>query len=419
MKKFLKPSIILTGIAISALAAFFACDKSDTPEADNIPNLRSLSAEEKKVVDASNDFSLDVFAKVNAQHESENIFISPFSISTALSMTLNGASGETLMALKEGLALGQMDDEEINQAYKDLVGFLLDLDKKVTLQVANSNWYKEELTIRQEFKSVLQEFYDAEINAADFSDPQTKDRINQWIENKTSGKIKDMLDGIPGDAVMYLINAVYFNAEWQYQFEKNKTEDRTFHLADGGTTKVPTMFSKGTVVNYSYKNGVQFIDIPYGNGQFYFSVLMPDDVGAVNTLIEHLSPQQVDSFLEDTTTYSTELYLPKIKIEFKKLLNEVLIEMGMGKAFSDNADFSRLFAESLSLAISRVMHQSFLEVNEEGTEAAAATIVEIRELSAGGEGKPPVITVDKPFAFFIREKHSNTLLFAGKVLHPN
>lgn len=420
MKNYPRYIFILLGIAVSVVAVFFiSCDTSDTPSIeDNTPKLRSLSAEEKEIIVSANDFSYDLFSRISQNHTGENVFISPFSVSTALSMTLNGADGTTLSAMKEALGLTHLSDDEINKAYKDLAAFLLSLDKKVALEVANSNWYRQNLTVNSNFKNLLLEYYDAEVHAANFDDPTAKDQINGWIEDKTHGKIREMLDQIPGDAVMYLINAIYFKADWQYQFDKNDTKDRDFHLADGSTTKVPTMHSKGVKLNHSYREGVQYIEIPYGNGQFNFTVLMPDNASTdINAFTESLNEEFMQQLIADTSSFTAELYLPKLKIQFKEELKEVLSDMGMGIAFTRQAQFPRLFETQLPLFISRVLHQSFLEVNEEGSEAAAATIVEIVRYSAGGSA-PPVIRIDKPFVFFIREKHSGAVLFAGKVVNP-
>jgi serpin B len=226
-----------------------------------------------------------------------------------------------------------------------------------------------------------------------------------------------MLDEIPSDAVMCLINAIYYNASWQYRFEKSKTEERPFYLADGTTVHKETMYCDGAKIAYYKDNDLQMFDIPYGNGLYFMTILMPHEAAGINTFASNLTSSDLNSYLDKSNTTTLRLFLPKFKAKYKKTLNEVLSDLGMGIAFSEQADLSGLFEESLSVAISKVLHQALIEVDEDGTEAAAATITEVFTTSAPDE--PPVVTsIDRPFVFFIREKTSNTILFAGKLMEP-
>lgn len=410
---FVLSMISLTGLMLFPGCATNVCDDCDQPF-----QLRALSAEEQVVAESANDFAFDIFERINKKNSYNNFFISTLSVSTALAMTANGADGDTKTAIREAIHLGDMDDASMNEAYRDLVNFLLELDDKVILELANSNWYKDTYHIKDSFRQILLNYYDAEVKAADFADPVTKDLINGWIEDKTHDKIKDMLDEVPSDAVMYLINAIYFKAQWKYEFDKEKTEDRNFYLEDGNSVQVPTMYSGGVKVSMYNANDFKYIELPYGNGQFNMVILLPDENKTVDEVISNLDAASFAGYVNDADTATVEVYMPKFKMKYKTLLNEVLSDMGMGIAFGGGADFSNLFDEALSLEISRVIHQSFIEVNEEGSEAAAATVVEIRETSIGPGGDPKVIHIDRPFAFFIAEKHSKTILFAGKMLNP-
>jgi len=405
--------VSLTGLMFLSGCVTNTCDDCDQPL-----QLRALSAEEQIVVESANNFAFDIFERINQKNDDKNFFISPLSISTALAMTANGAADSTKTAIHEAIHLGDLDDEAMNRAYRDLVTFLLGLDKKVILELANSNWYKDTYHIKGSFRNILHEYYDAEVKAADFFDPATLGLINGWIEDKTHDKIKDMLDEIPSDAVMYLINAIYFKAQWKYKFDEEKTEERDFNLDEGNKIQVPTMYSKGVKIARYSANDFQYIELPYGNGQFNMIILLPAAGKTVDEVIGGLDAASFAGYVQDADTATVEVYMPKFKMKYKTLLNEVLSDMGMGIAFGGGADFSNLFEESLSLEISRVIHQSFIEVNEEGSEAAAATIVEIGETSIGPGGDPNVIHIDRPFAFFIAEKHSKTILFAGKMLNP-
>ncbi len=413
----MKKGIAILSIIIS-IFGIYSCDPSDNNDLDQTPELRPMTAQEEVIIESANDFAFDIFARVNALQPDDNLFISPLSISTALSMTANGAAGDTWSGIKKTLHLEDVSDDEMNEAYKTLVPYLMNLDPKVTIDLANSNWYRQEFNIRETFRKILLEYYGAEIKAADFKDPATKDLINQWIADKTNGKIKNMIDRIPPDAIMYLINAIYFKATWQYQFEKDKTKLRDFHLADGSTIQTETMYSKGITASFYQNNDLQFIELPYGNGPFVFTIILPENASELNNILNSLDERDFSEFIQNTDTSSFEMYLPKFKIEYKIGLNDILSAMGMAQSFGDQADFSRLFEEGLDLYISRVLHQSFIEVDEEGTEAAAATVVEVGVTSVG-PGTPKVLNIDRSFAFFIREKNSNAILFAGKIMNPS
>jgi len=410
MKKSLSVQLLL-------IILLMGCKNEPIEVNDNPPNIRTMMALEKSVIVASNDFSIEIFKKVNSEKPSENIFISPFSISTALSMTLNGASGETANGIKQALNQSELTTEQINVAYEGLMEYLPKIDKKVNLKVANSNWYRDDLTIKPEFKEALLHYYLAEIFPANFQNPATLDLINQWISDQTNGLIKNMLDQIPPDAVMYLINAIYFKADWKYSFEANKTTKTQFGTGSG-TTTVDMMYTKGANLLFNSSSEFLFADIPYGNGQFSMSVLMAKDGKDINELIDELSARDFESIVSGARAISASLYFPKFKMSYKQPLNEVLSDMGMEDAFDPSrANFSELFTDDLNLNISRILHQSYIEVNEKGTEAAAVTSVEISVTSID-PNQPKVIRIDRPFVYFIREKNSNTILFSGKMINP-
>ena len=412
----MRPGIYTFLIFLFSFLVFDQC--TDQKDCDcNLPaNLRPMSAQEEEVAASANNFAFDLFSKINEANPTDNFFISPFSVSAALAMTANGGVATTEEAIKKAIHLEGMSDDEMNEAYKTLVEFLLQVDPKVTIEIANSSWYKQQLTVKETFRNILNNYYDAEVLPADFSDPNTVDLINNWIADKTHDKIKNMLDAIPDAAVMYLINAIYFKAEWRYRFDENETKPRPFYLANGSEIQTPTMYGEKIAVTRYRADKFQLVSLPYGNGQYNMSIVLPNQGESLNDVIGNLNQQQFDDYLSNADSITTGIYLPKFKMEFKTLLNDVLSDMGMGIAFSDNADFSNLFDQSLALKISRVLHQTFLEVNEKGTEAAAATIVEIVVTSAGPDHS--FIEFNRPFAFFISEKHSNAILFAGKLFNP-
>ena len=394
-------------IALAFIACLAACsDESVTP--DNPPNLRTLSSSEIAVSSSLNDFGFELFRKVN---EEKNTFISPLSVSIALGMVLNGASEETKQSIINTIDFDGLTAEEVNQAYRDLIALLLSMDKQVKVGIANSVWNHQDFAVNKDFSKTIESYYDGTVQAIDFKNASAKNTINNWVEDKTSNRIKDLIDQISGDEIMFLINAIYFKGDWQYQFDASKTHTANFTRADGSATPVDMMFSKGAKIQYGVKDGVQLLDIPYGNGQFRMTILVPT-TGSLHDLSESLTATQLSNWLDAADSVSVELEIPKFKMTWKNDLLGTLQAMGMR-----TSRFPNLFEEQLPLAISRVVHQSFLEVNEKGSEAAAATAIGI-ELT-NFPPRPTRITINEPFMFFIREKHSGAILFCGQLVDPS
>ncbi|MBR9998832.1 MAG: serpin family protein [Cyclobacteriaceae bacterium] len=398
--------------------ASFGCEKSGDPEInDNPPILRELSDGEISLIASSNEFVFDLFGEINTRESGGNFFFSPLSVEYALGMTLNGAGEDTREAIRRVLGNESLNEEGINASYETLTEFLLGIDKTVLLKIANSVWYRHDLTVKEAFKDAVQIHYDAEVAGLDFSLPSAKDEINGWVSGKTEGLIRDLIDGIPADAVMYLINAIYFKADWQYKFDKSLTDLSSFYLEDGNMTEIEMMTSDGAEINYFSNDYLRLVDIPYGNGQYSMILLVPVPEHSLEEITGSLDNASFTQWISSTTPGKSRLTMPKFRIKYKTLLNDDLSNMGMGIAFSSEADFSRLFENPLELMISRVIHQAVIEVNEEGSEAAAATAVEIVETSLPPE--PDIIIINRPFIFLIREKHSGTILFAGKLTDPD
>jgi len=394
----------------------FACqDEGVQPKDENLPQLRAISASEQAVVAASNNFAFNLMQKIE-QQEAGNYFISPLSVSYALAMTANGAGGNTEQEIRQVLDFGDLTRQDMNQAFRELSGFLLGLDQKTKLEIANSIWFKNDLEVKPTFQNDMEKYYEAGVKGLDFSDQAAVNTINEWISDKTEGKINDVLQSIPPEAVMYLINALYFKADWRYQFEESKTQKDDFYTPEG-VIQVDMMESEGAKLNYFQNDFMQLIDIPYGNGQFSMSIIMPHAQDEIENLAEQFNLDNFNDWVSEADTITTKLFLPKFKLEYKTSLNQPLQDLGIKQAFTNKAEFPDLFENELPLEISKVIHQTFLEIDEKGSEAAAVTVVEIGVTSIGG-GQPAAIRVNKPFILVIREKHSNTLLFMGKILNP-
>lgn len=395
-------SLILITVFVSSCG-----DEGFEPQPD--PVVRALSSNESEIASAANNFTFDLMAEIDQEFPKENYFISSFSVSTAVSMVMNGASESAQEGFIETLGLNGMAPGEINESYQTLVSYIYGLDPSVTLNVANSNWYTQEYTIKNDFANTLKSHYDAEIFEKDFADPATLQALNGWVEEETNGKIKDILDAINPEDVMFLINAIYFKANWTSQFDPNSTTDLPFFLTNEGSVNVPTMVAEVKHWSaYSTALEAQVIEIPYGNENYAFTIIMPDDVSAIGDLVSSIEINTLNAVLADSTTLVRDLYLPKFQMDFKTDLKDILVSMGMPLTGLGN-----LFEEPLPLAISKVIHQSFLEVNEEGSEAAAATVIGIELTSV-----PAATRINQPFVFLIRERNSGTILFSGKLLDP-
>ncbi len=409
------PRALLLIASCFAAFALSACDAAE-PEPAEPP--RALTAPEKALVEANHRFGLKLFRAVSAEEPQENVFLSPLSVSMALGMTLNGAEGATRAEMEAALELAGLSQKEINAAYQSLIGLLGGLDLSVQFSLANSIWYREGFAVEQAFIDTNKEFFDAEVAALDFSSAEAPARINAWVKEKTNGKIEKIVEPpIHPLTMMYLINAIYFKGDWQYQFDREKTEEAPFTLPDGSEKAVPMMTLEEPTLAYYRDERVTAVDLPYGDSLYTMTILLPE--GEANS-IEALAAGLDEARWSEITgglhpQELAALEMPRFKLEYKKRLNDVLKAMGMNKAFDpDSSDFGGINPARKDLHISEVLHKTFVEVNEEGTEAAAVTSVSIGLTSVG----PPVVRVDRPFVFAIRENHSGTILFIGQVADP-
>lgn len=401
--------------AIALLLITSACHQTtETPEPTPNPPVSDLSPLEKEVVSADNSFGFKLFSKININEQNKNVFISPFSVSMAFGMVLNGANGATLDSLKQSLDHAGFSMDEINKSYKNISAILTNLDPKVKFQIANSIWYRIGFEVIQKFLDDNRLYFDAEISSLDFNSPSAVQTINNWVNSKTNGKIPTIIDIIPPEMVMYLINAIYFKGTWTYQFDSTNTIDAPFTCADGSTVPSKLMNQKATYAYYANAD-LQMIDLPYGDRSFSMTIILPKTNVAIDQFAANLTQQQWNLLVEQLDSTEVELYLPKFKLEYEKRLNDELIALGMGIAFSDCADFSHI-SQSVGLHISEVKHKTFVEVNEEGTEAAAVTSIGVDITGIGPS--TPIMFIDHPFIFAIREHQSGTILFIGKIVEP-
>ncbi|HEX9652945.1 MAG TPA: serpin family protein [bacterium] len=412
-----KNSFLVTLVLITCLVLFSQC--AHNPVGSEVRELNQL---EKSLVESDNKFGFKLFREIAGHEESnKNIFISPLSVSMALGMTLNGANGETQAAMEQTLEFAGMTTDDINQSYRSLIDLLTRLDQKVIFEIANSIWYRQEMTFEQTFMDVNQQYFDAVVRAMNFGDPEEAARIiNSWVKDKTHGKIEEVIkpEQIDWATVMFLVNAIYFKGTWTYEFDKERTVDDTFTLVDG-SQKPCRMMIQTNEFSYQERDQFQAIDLPYGDGQFSMTIFLPKANQSIDDFVADFTQEHWNGWLTNFEKDSVTLRLPKftIECEFEETLKTVLTSLGMGIAFSGSADFTKMYKPG-GLFIDMVIHKTFVEVNEEGTEAAAVTVVEMSRTSAGGDRHIKSMRVDRPFVFVIREQHSGTILFMGKIVEP-
>jgi serpin B len=385
---------------------------------DTVPSVAGekivMTDKSLKLVSASNAFSFSLLGK-SLDGTLENRMVSPLSVSTALSMTLNGASGSTLSAIQKTLGLDGLTKDEINTINRDLAASLQKADPNVVMNIANSIWIKNGFTVLDPFITANQTYYDAQVSKLDFN-PAAVTTINKWVNDKTNGKIPTILNEISSNEVMFLINAIYFNGKWKYQFDKSKTTEEPFVCTEKKVVSAPMMKMEQSF-GYTVQSGYKALKMPYGADQFQMIFLLPDAGTTPDKLAASLNSDKwstLNTALQSKT--KVPVWIPKWKFSWDITLNGILSSLGMDIAFDPNkADFSAINASN-QLFISKVIHKTFIDVSESGTEAAAATSVGISLTSMPVD--PPSFYLTRPFLFFITEESSGAILFAGKVENP-
>ena len=407
-------TVIRSSVLLSVLAPFLLAGCSGDPAApsDGITALpRELSQTERTVIEASNHFAFDLLKEVNRDDSGANVFLSPLSASMALGMTLNGAEGTTFEAMQSTLGFDGLSRAEINQSYRDLIVLLRGLDPLVTFEIGNSIWYRLGFPVLEPFLDTTREYFDAEVMGLDFGNPGAADVINAWVRYATHDKIDQIVDSpIDINIVMFLINAISFNGTWTCEFDPEATRDADFHREDGTTAPIRLMAQRAELP-YAATDEYVAVDLPYGGGAFTMTVVVPTAGTGIEALIGTLDDQRWRAVVDGLAMTEVDVYLPRFELEYEKKLNDALIALGMGQAFTPAADFSRMTPGG-GVWIDQVKQKSFIEVDEKGTEAAAATVVVI-VMSA-----QPVLRADRPFLFVIRERFSGTILFIGKLADP-
>jgi serine protease inhibitor len=407
-------------VIISTLFLLSSCEWLQEKDTDPITaNVRDLSLTEEKLVDSNADFALRFFQELEKENK-ENFFIGPYSIHQVLSMAMNANEGEVIKEYLNVLGYGDLTMDQANQANKSLTEYLKNIDAKVKINIANSIWHEMSFGVNSGLKRDLENFYSAKISGLNFSQSNAHQVINQWVASQTNNLIKDLLDRIPPDAIMYMVNTIYFKGDWRYTFDPKKTKKENFYLENGTPILVDMMESSDkTEVRQWSNSNISYLEIPYSTGQYQMSIISAVN-GSLKDISTELTAKNMKTWSENASKRSVILKMPKFKMRHKiENLNQNLIDMGLKSPFVGHpSNFTRLFVgQNLPpIKISRIMHEAVIEVDEKGTEAAAATIAEI-VLTSVPSG-PTTLVIDKPFYFLIREQSSGAILFLGKYSNP-
>lgn len=404
-------------LALGVLFVLAACSKSPTAPAAIRQLPRALTANEQQLIAQSNGFAFSLLRQVAGEAPDSNVFLSPLSASMALGMTMNGAEGSTLDAMKSTLGFSSMSLPDADASYESLISLLRGLDPHVDFQIANAIWYRQGFDVEPAFVQTDKQYFDATIQGLDFNDPSAAQTINAWVDAGTDGKIDRIVDGpIDPSMVMFLTNAIYFKGAWQDEFDVRKTTSQPFKLDDGSSVPVPMMDLPSLTLPGTATSSYVAAELPYGGGAFVMDVVVPNDGTTLDAVVAQLDDGGWQALLSSLSPQTGEVQIPRFSLSWGASLEPALAALGMGIAFTGGeADFSGISKSAgRELFISDVRQQSFVDVNEQGTTAAAATAVTIGVTSVGTWA----LRADRPFLFVIRERLSGAILFMGELRRP-
>ncbi|MEK7287368.1 MAG: serpin family protein [Elusimicrobiota bacterium] len=382
---------------------------------------------DQEIIDSVSEFSFSLFLKIAEDENNKNVFISPLSVAQILTLTANGAGGKTRQSMLAALKLDKFDFSRINQAYRDIKQLRNAFDPKVRLDIANSLWTDQKFVLKERFLKVSTASYGAKVSSLDFADKASIDAINNWVSENTGGKIQKIVENLEPDSSLVLLNAVYFKGDWSEKFDKKVTQSKAFELAGGNKKQVP-MMSKRNSFSYLEESEFQAVELPYGEGRIKMRVFLPGLNSSLEAFCRQLTPANWKMWRGKFSARGGYLELPRFKINYDKELSEILKNLGMSSAFErEKANFSNMLEpltrQNLLLKstyIDAVLHKAFVDINEEGAEAAAATSVLVMSQAEPKVRPSPAFTmiVERPFFFAIDDTESGILLFLGLIYNP-
>jgi serine protease inhibitor len=380
--------------------------------------LSPAPAEELKTIgtnfsDVSTAFSLDLWKKIEQTEKDKNYFVSPLSLHTALGMLLNGADGNTAAEIKTALKLNNLDAAKINDTYAKIMANFSKIDPKVTAKMANSVWFRKDFPIAQSYLDQNKSVFLASSNSEDFSAATVK-KMNQWASDNTEKKIEKVIDEIKAEDVLFLMNALYFKGDWKIPFDSKKTQTEAFMSNPLFKKSVPMMNIEDSF-GYVSNSVFSALELPYGSDKFNMTLILPANTQtSISSLINALSTKDW-TLINTMPKQKVMVKLPKFTLSYEIKLNQILQSMGMKEAFG-TANFSKMVSDQAfakKLSVSMVKQNTFIGVDEKGTEAAAVTTIGVSVTSAGPA--TPAFFCNRPFLFVIHEKTSGQIMFIGKI----
>ena len=424
-------------LIISMISIFYACnitpdnegELTEYEETNQPPKTIDLTLRQSEIVNAGNYFAFNIFKEVSAAANEPNRFFSPLSLNIALGMLYNGSSGDTRTEMSQVLGMADFTDLEINEYYQKMIKALIEIDPLTETGIANSIWYSDGLAVKQPFIDLNTKYFDAKVQALNFIRPDAAKIINAWCAEKTNDRITKIVDDPLDDAIMFLINALYFKSKWKFKFDKADTQSDDFTKADNQKVKV-NMMEQNKVLSYFSNQYLQCVELPYGNDSsieegvtyaqnekpsgFSMIVILPVGDMGIDGLIDYMDETVWQIIVENLYYDNVKLKLPRFKIECSILLNEPVKNVGMQKIFQGGFDN----ISDISLAVSKILQKTFVEVNEEGTEAAAVTIIDMVTSDGITPPSPVSFFANRPFLYFITEKSTGAILFIGRMDEP-
>ncbi|MBQ9877493.1 MAG: serpin family protein [Bacteroidales bacterium] len=395
-------------LLIPLLLAMIACEKEprqdDGPDKEFTPIV--LTKAEEGINYSVNDFGLKLYRSL---YEEDQVFISPMSVSLALSMAAYGARETTEKEMIATLGFGDATRDQVGDYYKKMVPALTDADNRTALEIANSVWVTKAISLRPDYSSGVKDYFSADIFSKDFASKSLIDEINTWCSDKTHGLIKKLADEIDTRTVMILLNALYFSGKWSVKFDK--AVNGKFKTLNSSSVSAK-MMSKKDQYKYTASEGYQMVSIPYGNGAFVMDIILPETEGgdAFERAVKGLTWDVYSNLIHSGYTREVTITMPAFNMDYDVKLRDILAALGMPSAFNPfSANFSGITDDGIY--IDQVTHKTQVEVNESGTEAAAVTAVHFFLTSAPS---PITFTADRPFIFAIRETSTNALIFVGQ-----
>ena len=431
-------------LIISMISSFYACSNDIIPDDEDVqpeyedetsppPKTIELTTRQSEIVNIGNYFAFNIFREVSTAAAEPNTFFSPLSLNLALGMLYNGASGVTRTEMAEVLGMADFTDLEFNEYYQKMIKALLEIDPLTEIGIGNSIWYRDGFSVKQPFIDLNRDYFDAEVQALNFNRPDAAKIINAWCAEKTKDRIKEIVDDpICDEVVMCLINALYFKSKWKYEFDKADTKPDDFVKADNQKVKA-NMMEQTQVMSYYADKHLQCVELPYGydssiesgltyaqdgkpysNEAFSMVVILPADDMGIDGIIDYMDETVWQNIIEKLSYQNVKLKLPRFKIECTIPLNEPIKNAGMTRIFQGGFDN----ISDISLQVSNILQKTFVEVNEEGTEAAAVTSIAFVTAVIDTPPQPVSFFANRPFLYVIKERSTGAILFIGRMDEP-